>query len=249
MNIWQHVKGDDYTQPLEGRLWRLVESQEQIATLSYVDTLEEQALLEQMLEQVKPPYPVESDRFHYLLKTPFRYPPLEWGSRFGTKSEPSLMYGGLSVSATLAESAYYRFVFLRSMGVIEDSRSITTQHTLFSVNYKTNVGVQLQCYPFVQYASRLTHPKNYTVTQQLGTKMRDSGVQVFEYQSARDVEKNICVGIFDIAALATSQPEEMQPWLCQTNTTMVTFKDNNQQTLYQFPLDDFLLDGIFPLPA
>lgn len=57
----------------------MVESQEQVATLQLVDTLEEQALLEELLESSKPPVPADAEPLHYLLKTPFRYPPLRWG--------------------------------------------------------------------------------------------------------------------------------------------------------------------------
>ena len=52
---------------------------------------------------------------HYLLATPFRYPPLPYGSRFGSRFEPSLFYGARSASTALAESAYYRFVFWSGM--------------------------------------------------------------------------------------------------------------------------------------
>ena len=112
MTIWHKCDGESHITPIKGVCYRLVESQEQIATLGYVDTLEEQVLLEEMLDAVKPAYPMAGDDYHYLLKTPFRYPPLEWGSRLGSKHEASLFYAGLSVTSTLAESAYYRFVFL-----------------------------------------------------------------------------------------------------------------------------------------
>ena len=81
--IWESCKGAQQIRHVVGTVYRLVESQEQIATLGYVDTLEEQTLLEEMLETTKPPYPFTTEDFHYLLKTPFRYPPLKWGSRFG----------------------------------------------------------------------------------------------------------------------------------------------------------------------
>ena len=55
--IWQACKGSQHIVSLRGKLFRLVESQEQIATMSYVDTLQEQALLEEMLESVKPSFP------------------------------------------------------------------------------------------------------------------------------------------------------------------------------------------------
>jgi hypothetical protein len=53
----------------------MVESQEQIATRGYVDTLAEQSVLEELLEESKPAYPDKTTDLHYLLKTPFRYPP------------------------------------------------------------------------------------------------------------------------------------------------------------------------------
>ncbi len=67
--IWRQCKGERHIRPLQGRLVRLVESQEQVATLQLVDTLEEQALLEELLESSKPPVPADAEPLHYLLKT------------------------------------------------------------------------------------------------------------------------------------------------------------------------------------
>ena len=80
--LWDVCDGSTHIRPIAGTLYRLVESQEQVATLGYVDTLEEQALLEAMLEDGKPPCPDDASHLHYLLKTPFRYPPL-WYSMDG----------------------------------------------------------------------------------------------------------------------------------------------------------------------
>ena len=44
-----------------------------VSTLKLVDTLAEQALLEDILEESKPPVPPECRHLHYLLSTPFRY--------------------------------------------------------------------------------------------------------------------------------------------------------------------------------
>ena len=57
MDIWQACAGVEQIIPLRGRLVRLVENQGQVATLQLVDTLEEQALLEQLLESSKPSLP------------------------------------------------------------------------------------------------------------------------------------------------------------------------------------------------
>ena len=54
MDIWSRCQGERHIRPIEGVLFRLVESQEQVATIGYVDTLEEQAVLEELLETSKP---------------------------------------------------------------------------------------------------------------------------------------------------------------------------------------------------
>ena len=80
--IWTTCQGQNHIGQLSGSLYRLVESQEQVATMGYVDTLYEQVLLEELLESVKPPYPDGLQGYHYLLTTPFRYPPLLMGVAF-----------------------------------------------------------------------------------------------------------------------------------------------------------------------
>jgi hypothetical protein len=247
--IWENCQGTHHIQPIAGTLFRLVESQEQIATMGYVDTLEEQALLEEMLENIKPTYPTESEHYHYLLKTPFRYPPLKWGSRFGRTHEPSIFYGGGNINATLAESAYYRFLFWFSMNGEPVKDKIRTEHTLFSVGYQSNQGISLQNPPFVNYVAELAHRQNYSPCQQLGSAMREAEVEGFEYLSARDPLKGICIGLFTPRAFAQKKPLEMNQWLCEMSARDVSFKQLGNRTIYSFALDNFLVDGELPYPA
>ncbi len=137
---------------LRGTVLRLVESQEQVATHSLVRTLAEQALLEDLIEASKPQRPGPAIRLHYLLATPFRYPPLPWGSRFGRCFEPSLFYAARTADTVLAESAYYRFVFWSGMAV-PPSAPLDTRHTLFSVAVGTRRGLQLQQAPFEAHSA------------------------------------------------------------------------------------------------
>lgn len=247
--IWQDAQGERQIGAISGTLYRLVESQGQVATLGYVDTLEEQALLEEMLEGVKPPYPEKSDKLHYLLKTPFRYPPLEWGSRFGKSHEPSLFYGGGLVATTLAESAYYRFVFWYSMEGEPVKPVIRSEHTLFAVDYGTPRGVRLQQAPFDQLQAQLSHSSNYGETQALGSAMRDAEVEAFEYSSARDPEKGHCVALFTPKPFRQKRPKEMNQWLCELSAREVSFKQLAVNEISHFPLALFLFEDEFPMPA
>jgi hypothetical protein len=247
--LWRDCAGEDHIGPIQGLLHRLVESQEHIATLGYVDTLEEQAILEALLDAAKPPWPADSARLHYLLRTPFRYPPLPWGSRFGRPHEPSLLYGGRDLGATLAESAYYRFVFWYSMDAPPARDAIQSQHTLFSVGYHTEHGLRLQEPPFDTHRAALTDPAHYQATHRLGTNMRAAGIEAFEYRSARDPAQGLCVGLFTPLALAGKAPRDMHPWLCQLSAREVAFKPAGDRAVHTYPFEAFLVNGRLPLPA
>ena len=247
-NLWESCEGSKYISPISGILYRLVESQEQVATRQLVATLEEQSLLEEILEGKKPSYPTGLEHLHYLLKTPFRYPPLQWGSRFGRIFEPSIFYGGCSVDVTLTESAYYRFVFLQSISNPLD-RSIRSQHTLFSVGYKTDKGVRLQDKPFDAHLELISHPFDYSHSQRLGTAMRESGVEVFEYPSARAKDNAACVGLFTGDGFSSTQPATREHWFCDVSKDKVVFKCAEASLVVSYDLSIFLEDGVLPLPA
>jgi hypothetical protein len=231
--------------PISGQLLRIVESQEQVATLEIVDTLDEQALLEEMLEGSKAPV---TGNYHYLLSTPFRYPPLPWGSRFGARFEPSIFYGSLDIEPLLSETAYYRFTYLSGMEAVPP-KTITTQHTIFEVDYKANYGLQLQHHPFATHANILTDPVDYSATQQLGSEMRKRGVGAFEYTSARDPNHGINVGLFSPSALADSKPTSQTQWLCQLSESSVSFTQEYNPTVTSFYRTQFEIDGSIPAPA
>lgn len=231
-----------------GTLLRLVESQEQVATNQLVSSLEHQALLEEMLEATKPPRRKGTAHLHYLLATPFRYPPLRHGSRFGTRNEPSLFYGSLATATLLAEAAYYRFVFWYGMAT-PPANKLDTQHTLFEAHYKTAQGLRLQDAPFTGYADQLTHPADYRATQALGAQMRAAGIAAFEFVSARDPHKGLNIALFSPAALASSTPTAQEPWLCELSAEHVRFFSVRDNRLYDFSLALFKVDNRLPLPA
>src|SRR5512140_435060 len=112
-SIWTRCAGRTELRRLVAEPWRTVEAQHVVSTRALVDSLEEQALLEQLLDDAKPPVPPgpEFAGLHYLLATPFRYPPLAWGSRFGRRHERGIWYGSESCETALAELSYYRLLF------------------------------------------------------------------------------------------------------------------------------------------
>lgn len=229
---------------------RVVESQEQAATTRLVDTAEEQSQLENLLEHTKPPRPRNAARYDYLIWTPFRYPPLRHGSRFGRRSEHGLFYGSLSLPAALAECAYYRFVFLSGMTSPLPGERLTTGHSAFQARLATENGIALEQMPFREYAARISDPVRYGASQALGGAMREAGVAAFTYPSAR-YHGGINAGVFELQAIKSRKPERLQHWLCTTTAETVAFirLHGRGESPLNFQRAQFLVNGVLPAPA
>ena len=245
---WVGVVQDAGHQSLDGSLWRIVESQEQIATMALVDDLDEQSLLEEMLNENKPPLDPSVSGIHYLLTTPFRYPPLSWGSRFGSVSEPSLFYGSLDLSTLAAEAAYYRLVFWNGMENPPESK-FRTQHTVFSISFMTEKGIDLSGDPFTEYQQAIIDPVAYGPTQVLGAVMREEGIELVYYPSARAPEKGMNVALFAPKPFQENAPSKMIPWVCETDGDEVLFRGDDSLNVRHYPVSTFLVDGQLPQPA
>ena len=249
MDIWGLCDGVSHITAITDDFVRIVESQQQIATTQIVDNLEEQSILESLLEDTKPPLPDGTRHLHYLLSTPFRYPPLLHGSRFGQRHERSLFYASKSLETLLAEASYYRFVFWSGMQEAPPSSQFITEHTVFGGRYYTDKGVQLQHAPFAQYREELANPAQYHVTQQLGAVMREHGVEALEYVSARDHEQGINIALYTPDALVVNEPLFAELWLCTTSQDVVRFSNREVKRVFSFAIADFYVSGMLPSPA
>ena len=93
---------------------RYVERQSLITTSELVDSQADQIRLEELLEASKPPLG-DAHGLHWLLRSPFRYPPLPHGSRFGARHERGIFYASETRTALEAEAAFYSFKFFQDM--------------------------------------------------------------------------------------------------------------------------------------
>jgi hypothetical protein len=247
-NIWIQCAGDSNTRTLRLEPWRVVESQHQISTRKLVDSDAEQQLLEQLIDAAKPPERTRG-RLHYLLFTPFRYPPLKYGSRFGSRHEPGIWYGSETLRTAFAEVAYYRLLFLE--GTAADLGLLQTELTAFRAAVRTQRGIDLTADPFAQFESVLASPVSYAETQGLGAAMRDAGVEAFRYRSARDVGKGVNVGVIMPAAFGRRAPRELETWHCTDTRDVVEVvrRDYFARAAFDFSRGEFLVDGTLPSPA
>jgi hypothetical protein len=229
-------------------VYRIVESQEQVATIGLVDDLDEQFLLEQMLDQAKPAYRKNSQHLHYLLATPFRYPPLKHGSRFGSRMTPSFFYASEEVETALAECAYYRFLFLEGMKT-PYLRTINSSYTLFSVFIDSVSAVDLTLLD-EPFQTMLCSVNDYSFTQALGRKLLDKQVKVLRFNSARTTSVlggnlGVNVAITQPQEIKSTAPQQCTTWLCSTTAEKVSFSSPKKPVI-SFDQKQFLVDGLFP---
>lgn len=249
--IWTRCAGSSRVRALAARPFRLVEAQHLTSTRKLVDTAEEQAQLEALLERAKPPVPEgpEFEGLHFLLTTSFRYPPLRHGSRFATRFERSLWYGSKDRRTAFAEAAYYRLVFLE--GTEADLGRLDVEVSVFRVAVRTRRGVDLTKPPFDAERGRIASPVAYAESQALGAAMRAAGVEAFRYPSARDPEGGVNVALFTPKAFAARRPESLETWTCAASRDRVEFqrKDFFERAFVAFPRETFLVKGALPAPA
>src|SRR4029079_10132488 len=93
---------------LRHALWRAVEAQHVVSTIALVDSLAAQHVLSRLVEAAKPSIPAAASHLHWLLFTPFRYPPPPGGSRFRGPNHPGVFYGADAIRRGGAEPGYWR---------------------------------------------------------------------------------------------------------------------------------------------
>jgi hypothetical protein len=229
----------------EGDVLRLVETQEQSATLSLVDDFEEQSLLEDLLENTKPPLINDVFDRHYLISSPFRYPPLKHGSRFGDITMPSYFYASENIRTCLTESAFYRLGFVNAMKAPFE-RSIISEHMSFSVRVSTSQAIDFTKEKNLILQEQLMSPVNYQFTQKLGKFLTEKQhLKLIRYNSAR-VKDGVNVAIAKPDIISSNKPFNCQQWLCITKNESVMFRMRQGGRSFNFFKQDYIVQGEFP---
>jgi hypothetical protein len=194
----------------------VVEAQHVVSTLKLVDTLAEQQLLEELLEETKPLVPPECRELHYLLSTPFRYgAPYPQGSRFRrTGLTPGVFYASQKPATAVAEMTFHRLLFFAESPHTPWPVNAGEQ-TAFAVRFRTRTGLDLTVPPLARDAARWSHPTDYAACQDLADAARAAGVQALRYRSARDPDDGINVALLTCVAFQSREPIERQTWRLQ----------------------------------
>jgi hypothetical protein len=252
-SIWTQCAGASELRPLRLEPWRAVEAQHQVSTRKLVDSAAEQELLESLIDGAKPPAAAAARghrALHYLLTTPFRYPPLRHGSRFGGRFERGLWYGAESLRTAFAEVAYYRLLFLE--GTAADLGVIEAALSAFRATIETARGIDLVAPPFDAHRAAISSPTDYSASQVLGAAMREAGAEAFRFPSARTSGAGAapCVAAFT-PEVFRGRPHGFQTWHCTASTERVEFttRDYFRRETIAFDRIAFLVGDSLPAPA
>jgi hypothetical protein len=214
---------------LEGKVWRLVEAQHRVSTLKLVDTLDEQALLEELVEETKPAIPAECRHLDYLLATPFRYGSVyPYGSRFRRAGRTrGVFYAAEQVATAVAEMAFYRLLFFADS---PDTPWPTdaAEYTAFSAAIRTDEGIDLTKPPLSRDSAHWTALIDYEACQALADASREAELRAIRYQSVRDPAKRANVAVLSCLAFAKPRPVDRQTWRIRLSASGV-------QAICEFP--------------
>lgn len=211
--IWTPAALASEAQPYEGRVWRLVEAQHRVSTLKLVDTLDEQALLEELIEETKPLLPPECTRLPYLLASPFRYaPPYPHGSRFRRAGRtPGVYYAAETPQTAVAEMAFYRLLFFAESPGTPWPRN-AADYTAFATGIATERALDLTVPPLDGDTAAWTHLTDYEACQALAEIAREAGLLLLRYASVRDPDRGRNVAVLSCTAFADGRIGERQTW-------------------------------------
>lgn len=206
----------------------MVEAQHRVSTLKLVDTLAEQALIENLLEETKPPVPPDCGRLHYLLATPFRYAPYPRGSRFRRAGHtPGVYYASEHVETAVAEVAFHRLMFFAESPATPWPEN-AAEFTAFSVVYAAACALDLTKPPLVSERAAWTDPVDYSACQALAENARAAGIQAIRSESVRDPGARANVALLTCLAFAATEPGARQTW-------RLRFSSAGVQALCEFP--------------
>jgi hypothetical protein len=218
-------------------IWRAVEGQHRASTMVLVDTLDEQALLERLLEASKPALSEAPAMLHRLLFTPFRYPPLPTGSRFRGPTDPGVFYGADERITACAELGYWRWRLLM------DSPDLDHIEPLPQTLFQTPVGgltIDLRDPFFSAQRQYWMDALDYTACQALARRARDAGIEIFRYHSVRDPDGGACAALLTHRAFKDAAPSKSEIWMLSVSKQVVSWR---LDSIFETGAFEFRTDG------
>ena len=228
-STWTPAALSSEARALSGTCWRLVEAQHRVSTLKLVDTVEEQAILEDLVQSTKPSLPPEWAHLHYLLSTPFRYGAVyPTGSRFRRAGlTEGVFYAAEEPHTAVAEIVFYRLLFYAESPDTPWPAN-AAEYTAFSAAYATKKAIDLSRGKLQRDKARWMHLTDYEPCQALSDAARVAQIEIIRYASVRDPQHGMNVALLTCRAFAKPRPTSQQTW-------HIRLSDAGAQTVCESP--------------
>ena len=211
--IWTPDALSSEARRYEGQGWRVVEAQHVVSTLKLVDTLDEQKILEELIEETKPAIPVDCRHLDYLLATPFRYDTAyPKGSRFRRAGQThGVYYASERPDTAIAETVFHRLLFFA-----ESPRtpwpSEAAEYTAFAAALFTGRAIDLTLPPLATSRAMWRNPINYAPCQNLADAARIADLELIRHESARDPDSGVNLAVLVCKVFSKPRPINRQTW-------------------------------------
>lgn len=211
-SIWTASELSSRAIRLSGSFWRVVEAQHYVSTMKLTDTLEEQAILEELIEETKPSVPPDCVGLHFLLMTPFRYSRRNpWGSRFRKpNADAGVFYAAEHPETAMAETVFHRLSFFADSPQTPWPQN-ASEYTAFSVDVQSERALDLIVLS-AGWVRDILDPVDYEAGQALSEKAREGRIELIRYPSVRDPDHRANLAVLTPAAFAKPEPTGRQTW-------------------------------------
>lgn len=198
--------------PLSGTFWRVVEAQHHVSTMKLTGSLEDQAILEDLIEETKPAVPLNCVGLHFLLMTPFRYSRQNpWGSRFRRpNAQEGVFYAAEHPETAIAETVFHRLRFFADSPETPWPQN-AGEYTAFSVEVLSERAVDLTAFAPDELVGILD-PADYAGGQALSETAREGDIELIKYPSVRAPDHRTNLAVLTPAAFARPEPTGRQTW-------------------------------------
>ena len=234
-------RSDGGYRPYRGNPWRVIEGQHRPSTMRIVDTDNEQAVLEQVLETSKPPVPQECLHLDYQFWSPFRYGNYPRASRFRRAGlTPGVWYGSEAPITAVAESIWGALRFFAASPDTPMPRW-PVEHTAVQAEISTPFCADLAGSDWVN-AGNWDDPDDYSECLDLADRVRAAGAEAIRYASVRHPGHAANLAVLTCTAFARPAPIAFQTWHILLKPTLVRAHCETLRRRYMFAVGETRLN-------
>lgn len=178
--------------------------------MKLVDGAEEQRILEELLDETKPPVPAACQHLHYLFFTPFRYSARQ-PTRYRPKGEQrGVYYAAETIETAAAELAFYRALFFLESPETEPPRKP------FELTAFTGLVSSERCLDIHRQFSQdelasLSDPIEYGPCHRLAENVRDRSGEIIRFPSVR-AQGGTNLAVFGCSVFREARPRHQEGW-------------------------------------